>query len=343
MKNFQNRTLKRYFCGGLYYSGMIPILKSILKSCGIVLYFHEIFDNDDQISWCQEKSLLMHKELFQNLLEYLSRHYKLVSLDDTINSNSANTVAITFDDGFRGIYANAYPILRSIKATATIFLVTNLIGSNKLPWWDRLISQLKYFMSFSEKEKKDMVRKLSRNWQILLLKDQNLDMILAAFKVSSYEDREELIAFLNHAAPNIESHNDRIFLSIDEIKEMHSNGISFGSHTKQHPILTWLDSRNLLDELSDSKSEVQRITGAKECWFSYPDGMFSNREVKAVKEAGYIGAVKTFRTPKQYGRFAFPRISLKENKIIGYKQKLSNSMVEFSLLKFCIENYHAFR
>ena len=43
--------------------------------------------------------------------------------------------AITFDDGYRDFYDNAYPILREYNYPSTVFLVSDLIGGENV--WDR--------------------------------------------------------------------------------------------------------------------------------------------------------------------------------------------------------------
>jgi peptidoglycan/xylan/chitin deacetylase (PgdA/CDA1 family) len=43
-------------------------------------------------------------------------------------------IAITFDDGYRSVYENAWPLLRSRSMAATVFLVASVIG--KTNQWD---------------------------------------------------------------------------------------------------------------------------------------------------------------------------------------------------------------
>src|ERR1700694_1272040 len=43
-----------------------------------------------------------------------------------------SSVVITFDDGFRNFYTNAFPILNRYGFTATMFLPTAHIGENRL-------------------------------------------------------------------------------------------------------------------------------------------------------------------------------------------------------------------
>lgn len=47
-------------------------------------------------------------------------------------------VMITFDDGFRGNYELAYPILKSFGLAATFYVVTNRIGDDLMLSWEQL-------------------------------------------------------------------------------------------------------------------------------------------------------------------------------------------------------------
>ena len=65
-------------------------------------------------------------------IRYLRAHYDVVPLEDLISTGSDNACAITFDDGWRDNYVTAFPILRAHGVPATIFLATNLVGTDRL-------------------------------------------------------------------------------------------------------------------------------------------------------------------------------------------------------------------
>ena len=47
-------------------------------------------------------------------------------------------MAITFDDGFRSVHDNAWPLLRQHAIPATCYLTTNAIGNDALIWLNEL-------------------------------------------------------------------------------------------------------------------------------------------------------------------------------------------------------------
>lgn len=80
------------------------------------------------------------------------------------------------------------------------------------------------------------------------------------------------------------------YLTWEQLFEMQSAGIEFGSHTLDHTVLTELPSESVERELNESKNILQRRLGRKIEFLAYPCG-FTNKDIKArVKAAGYRAA-----------------------------------------------------
>jgi peptidoglycan/xylan/chitin deacetylase (PgdA/CDA1 family) len=73
--------------------------------------------------------------VFEEQIRYLSDHgYRSVSIKEAFRLAQApvrgeKPVAITFDDGYRDFYTNAFPILHRYGYSATVFLPTAYIGN----------------------------------------------------------------------------------------------------------------------------------------------------------------------------------------------------------------------
>jgi peptidoglycan/xylan/chitin deacetylase (PgdA/CDA1 family) len=82
--------------------------------------------------------------VFAEHMKYLSRgRYKAVTLADAVRlsqspgSRTEKVVVVTFDDGFRNFYTDAFPILDEHGFTATVFLPTAYIGETALKFKGR--------------------------------------------------------------------------------------------------------------------------------------------------------------------------------------------------------------
>jgi peptidoglycan/xylan/chitin deacetylase (PgdA/CDA1 family) len=85
----------------------------------------------------------------------------------------------------------------------------------------------------------------------------------------------------------------------DEVRQLITQGISFGSHTVSHPQLTDLSENEIKHEIKASKERIEEETGTKVDSFSYPFAFpqenldFISRYKEILVEQGYRTAVTT--------------------------------------------------
>lgn len=84
-------------------------------------------------------------EIFDQQLKYLKDHgYTTISFDDLYNHFinktplPAKPIIISFDDGWKNQYLNAFPVLKKYGLTATFFIFTNAIGHPNYFSWTQL-------------------------------------------------------------------------------------------------------------------------------------------------------------------------------------------------------------
>lgn len=119
--------------GGLYYLFNVQVTPSDEV---LVLNYHQINNRD-------KNSLTVRPGIFADELDYLTASgYHVISLDQFISHQQAGTplpdkpVLITFDDGYRDNYTEAFPLLKERNMPALIFIITDYIGTQKnyLTW-----------------------------------------------------------------------------------------------------------------------------------------------------------------------------------------------------------------
>ena len=102
-----------------------------------ILMYHHI---GQDTNW-----LFVKKETFAGQMDYLGQKgYTTVTLSELVASLgggqplSPKPVVLTFDDGYRDFYENAYPILRTHNFKATLFTISQHVGGSAYVTWDQL-------------------------------------------------------------------------------------------------------------------------------------------------------------------------------------------------------------
>ena len=79
-----------------------------------------------------------------------------------------------------------------------------------------------------------------------------------------------------------------------QIKQLVDSGlIEIGSHTLTHANLAAIDDQQRLQEMNESRYILQHQTGQAINSFAYPFGIYSEADVEAADQAGYLTAVTT--------------------------------------------------
>lgn len=125
--------LKRLVGASLFASNLASLL---LRQTAVVVTFHRVNDIDDS------DPLTVSVEAFERHCRFFRRYFTVVPLRDLVAKLEQGApidrhLAITFDDGHRDNYQNARPILERLSLPATFFVVTDWLGTDTVPPWDR--------------------------------------------------------------------------------------------------------------------------------------------------------------------------------------------------------------
>ena len=273
---------------------VVPFIKN--RHCGNIqiLVYHRVNDENDPFFSG------IPIDAFKRQMEYLASSFNIISLEEAVKRLTKrdvpdNTIVVTFDDGYRDNYVNAFPILRKLSIPATIFLAVDAIGSRRVLWHDRVFSAFRetrvsvltgFANSSSEYPLNTVAERLLAQQKVLhfirsLDEEARLSAINALIEKLEVTDRKEV---------------PELMLSWEEVKAMHYNGISFGSHTVTHPILSRLSLERNREEIEKSKSTIEQRLGVRVTTFAYPNGKpndFAETTKKLLRAAGYICAVTT--------------------------------------------------
>lgn len=175
--------------------------------------------------------------------------YHTIDLPEMMNSldtgrDLSRTVVLTFDDGYRDFYTDAFPLLKQCGFTATVFLASDRIRNTP-----------------------------------------------ACIEGANY-------------------------LTWREVRELHSQGISFGSHSVTHADFRSLGPEEINYELGYSKETIEQEIGVAVDSFSYPfalpeeDRDFTRYLADTLENLGYTNGVSSAigRAKPKEARFFLPRL-----------------------------------
>jgi|GEM_PF-2279471 len=78
-------------------------------------------------------------------------------------------------------------------------------------------------------------------------------------------------------------------LTKEEIRQLATEGVGIQSHGLSHRPLTELAKNDLLKDLSESKKNLEKVTGRPVTWLAAPYGLSNHRVEAAARQTGYQG------------------------------------------------------
>ena len=129
--------------------------------------------------------------------EYKAAGYAFVSIDELLLSKSIlpqKRVNVSFDDGFRDVYTNAFPIFKEHQIPFTIYLTTGFPEGKADIWWiqmeqDRSVEDYENLMKLIYGSGESMAREMHE------LTDTQPDLLLSHSLSLSWKEIKEIISF----------------------------------------------------------------------------------------------------------------------------------------------------
>lgn len=112
-----------------------------MKGHALILAYHNVVPND--LEGLADRSLHLPWSRFLRQLDLLQKHCTIRRLEDLLREGpdpEQPTIAITFDDAYRGAVQLALPEVSRRGLPATLFVAPGLLGARSF-WWDELASE----------------------------------------------------------------------------------------------------------------------------------------------------------------------------------------------------------
>ena len=260
-------TLKRALTRQLASPGAWALVSRLLRPTCVVLAYHRIGRAGDPYPHVEI-------DIFREQMRWLRRHCTILdarTLRPAVERGLSGrpSVMITFDDGYRDYYEEAYPILRELGIRAVNFLPTHYIDNGGLFWWDAINLAVR----------RTRRTRVTLPWsQGSIALDEPGRRVMGRqckdrLKQIAHEDLPaELDAILERLGTSLgELESERHVMTWDQVRET-MDLTTYGGHLHTHPLVSRIDVGQLDDEIRTCRERIGAETGTAPLTFAYPDG-----------------------------------------------------------------------
>jgi peptidoglycan/xylan/chitin deacetylase (PgdA/CDA1 family) len=335
-------------CAGSLWSddevlGVSPILKRVvypwLANSGYlrrradggafcVLTYHGVLPAGYHVGDPQQDGSLVSPENLRAQLQLLKECYHVVSPDDVRNwivngkELPERAILLTCDDGLRNALTDMVPILREEEVSCLFFVLgASALEKSQILWYEELYLLLLAAPAGSYSfdaldlniQLADRAQRRSAWWSLL----KRLSQCDQPARVRFIEESQTEFGLpdqWNAASTANEAQRRRFgLLNRDDLRQLVEQGMSIGSHTLNHPILSQQPSELAWTEISESRDLLEKAVGRSIWALAYPFGdpaSVTTREMLMAEQAGFgcafmnIGGGFGASLP----RFALPRV-----------------------------------
>ena len=262
----------------------------------VILLFHRVLN--DEIEDPVNNYILT--EEFYEQINFLNNNYDIISFDqiNNLKPDKKIKIIISFDDGYKDNYNNAYPILKQFNNNAIFFVLANYINKKKLIWDRELCLIYNYAL------KNDKLIKFKNSIKVPNFSEEKIKNIwqyINYLKKLKFEKIENIILDLKKEINYEDNYQEEDCpMSWKELSILNNNKMTIGSHGLNHLSLTNLSYEDSFLEITESKKMIEENLNINCKYFSFPFGNKLDFNEKLVNLCIKSGYKKCFLNQQKY-------------------------------------------
>ena len=286
-------------------SGLTSLIRRKQSGACIIMYHGLIEGKPSGL----ENHSRLHNDLdgFRQSARLFAKHYNVIPLQelaDLIREDKpipANTVVLTFDDGYASNYHLALPILEEFGLHATIFSTTGFIEGENYQWPDRIeyaidkTSQKQLNLDFPGLPRQLDLHSQAEKSKALIELDHALKLIPQERHLESigYVEKQAGVSLKNESSP-AEIYRP---MTWDQVRAVEASPYaSIGAHTHSHCILGRYPIDMVRHDMERCVSLLREKGGIENPTFAYPNGKsgdYNDATHQVLSDLGISVAVST--------------------------------------------------
>ena len=266
----------------------------------LILAYHRVADLRDT-PLVDSRSVSATPAVFARQMMHLARYYHVIGMARLLHAVEKGirlpkrAVLITFDDAYADFAETAWPVLKQFGLPATLFVPTAYPDHPELAFcWDRL------YQAFQATAKAEL-----RGTRFGPLPLGNSDEKRRALRVvqdhvPTVPDDEAMKLVDSICDQLVEKHVcSGSVLTWNELRQLAREGLTLGSHTRTHPVMTQVTPDRMREEIRASQADLQREIGMTLPIFCYPNGNHNDAVISILRDEGIRLAFTTLSGPNK--------------------------------------------
>ena len=302
----------------LHYAGIDSLAAGLSRGTGAIFALHHV-SSAMPMAFAPNRHLEVTPEFLDRTIRLVSeRGYDVVSLDDARTRLAASEfarpfVCFTFDDGYRDVLENAYPVFQRYQRPFAVYIASDFADGHGNIWW-RALENLVRNVDGIELKIEGTLQHFSCKRPAA--KTRVFTAIHRWLRRQPEPDAREIVADLcRRHEIDVSGLCGELAMNWAEIRELARDPlVTIGAHTRRHVPLGPLSYAEARAEIAESCARVERETGRPCRHFSFPDGGVGLRDFELAREAGLATAVTSqsglLKPHHASAMDALPRIAL---------------------------------
>ncbi len=237
---------------------------------------------------------------FDEQMKFIKQKYNVLSMDEVVEIHKnkdaypPNSVAVTFDDGFRNNYSVAAPILEKYRVPATFYITSGIINTDIMFWVDELEDCINLT---KESSINVSLGNNAKSYDLSTEKSKisSLVDIKSFCKKSSSPVKNNIIRQVieqTGVQPSVTHAKNYEKMNWQELREMHQSDLFIiGGHSLYHDILSEIPSSKKLEmDISTSIALLKyNLNTDSVPHYSYPEGQehhYNKEVIQYLKQYG---------------------------------------------------------
>jgi peptidoglycan/xylan/chitin deacetylase (PgdA/CDA1 family) len=265
-----------------------------------VLAYHRVADLRDT-PLVDSRSVSAIPAVFARQMMYLARHYHVTGMAQLLNAVEMGiplpkrAVLITFDDAYADFAETAWPILKRFGLPATLFVPTAYPDHPELAFcWDRL------YQAFHATAKPELRGTPFGPLPLGNSEEKRRALRMVQDHVPTIPDDEAMKLVDSICDQLVEKHVcSGSVLTWDQLRQLAREGLTLGSHTRTHPVMTQVTPDRIREEIRASQADLKREIGIALPIFCYPNGNHNDAVISILRDEAIRLAFTTLSGPNK--------------------------------------------